>query len=79
MTKKKTVVVAKNPEDASKNLVDAIVTVKSLQDFIKSHGGLERALDEVAKVSQLVEMTGSFNSLRQALEIVGKENAPAQA
>ena len=78
--KKKTPPVAKKPAAAANTtLVEAIVTVKHLQDFVKSQGGLEKALSEVAKVSELVEMTGGFGPLKQALEIVGKEETAAQA
>ena len=31
------------PPDKTKNLVEAIVTVRNLQDFIKDRGGLEAA------------------------------------
>jgi hypothetical protein len=80
MTKKKPTPAPKKPApEANTTLVEAIVTVKHLQDFVKGQGGLEKALSEVAKVSELVEMTGGFGQLKQALEIVGKEDAAAQA
>jgi hypothetical protein len=80
MTKKKATPAPKKPTPkANTTLVEAIVTVKHLQDFVKSQGGLEKALSEVAKVSELVEMTGGFGQLKQALEIVGKEDTAAQA
>jgi hypothetical protein len=56
-------------------LIDAIATVKQLQDFIKEHGDVERALAAAARVHGLIQMTGGFDSLKQALEIVGKEPA----
>ncbi len=63
----------------TKNLVEAIVTVRNLQDFIKDRGGLEPALSTVARVGDLVALTGGFAELKEALEIVGRENTPAQA
>jgi len=79
----KKAVVAKKPEvvsqsDKTKNLVEAIVTVRNLQDFIKDRGGLEAALGTVARVGDLVTLTGGFEDLKAALEIVGREGAPAQ-
>ena len=78
----KKVAAAKKPEgttssDHSKQLVEAIVTVRTLQDFIHERGGLEAALSTVTRVSDLVSMTGSFDDLKSALEIVGRESAPA--
>ena len=75
--------VAKKPEasaqaDKTKNLVEAIVTVRNLQDFIKDRGGLEAALDTVTRVGDLVALTGGFAELKTALEIVGREGAPAE-
>jgi hypothetical protein len=61
--------------DGSKNLIDAIATVKQLQDFVREHGTVEKALAAVVRVQGLVEMTGGFEALKQALEIVGQ--APA--
>jgi hypothetical protein len=80
----KKAVVAKKIEgaatsDKTKNLVEAIVTVRSLQDFIKDRGGLEAALGTVARVGDLVALTGGFAELKEALEIVGREGAPPQA
>jgi hypothetical protein len=63
---------------SSKQLIDAIATVKQLQDFVKEHGTLEKALATAVRVHGLIEMTGGFNSLKEALEIVGKETAPPQ-
>ena len=57
-------------------LIDAISTVKQLQDFGKENGALENALAVVVRVQGLVEMTGGFDALKQALEIVGKEPTP---
>jgi hypothetical protein len=78
----KKVTTTKKPEgaqttDQSKQLVEAIVTVRSLQDFIKERGGLEAALATVTRVADMVCMTGSFGDLKSALEIVGREEAPA--
>jgi hypothetical protein len=79
---KKTAVVKKpegvSPTDKTKNLVEAIVTVRNLQDFIKDRGGLEAALGTVTRVGELVALTGSFAELKEALEIVGRENTPAE-
>jgi hypothetical protein len=78
--KKKTPPAEKKPAaEANTTLVEAIVTVKHLQDFVKNQGSLEKALGEVAKVAELVGMTGGFAQLKQALEIVGQEETPAQA
>ena len=72
---------AKKPEGAtsnhSKHLVEAIVTVRTLQDFIHERGGLEAALGTVTRVADLLAMTGSFNDLKSALEIVGGEATPS--
>ena len=62
----------------TKQLVEAIATVRSLQDFIKEQRGLESALGTVTRVSDLVTMTGSFGDLRAALEIVGREESKAE-
>jgi len=80
MAKKTTV--AKKPEGSSpstknQNLVEAIVTVRNLQDFIKERGGLEAALGTVTRVGDLIGLTGGFAELEAALEIVGGENPPA--
>lgn len=70
----KKVAATKRPgPDSSKQLVDAIVTVKHLQDFIKEHGGLEKAVEAVNRVYELIELTGGFDELKQALTIVGGE------
>jgi hypothetical protein len=63
---------------SSKQLIDAIATVKQLQDFVKEHGTVEKALAAAVRVHGLIEMTGSFEALKEALEIVGKESAPPQ-
>jgi hypothetical protein len=65
----------KTTTDSSKNLIDAIATVKQLQDFVKEHGSVEKALAAAVRVHGLIEMTGSFDQLKQALEIVGQESA----
>ena len=70
---------SKPASDSSKQLMDAIATVKQIQDFIKEHGTLETALAAVVRVQGLSEMTGGFEPLKQALDIVGKETAPPQA
>ena len=77
---KKTPAATKAPQkvDSTKQLVDAIVAVKQLQNFIKEHGGLEKALAAVARVKELVELTSGFDPLQQALAIVGKEDGPPQ-
>ncbi len=80
MAKKAAVV--KKPEAAApagktQNLVEAIVTVRNLQDFIKDRGGLEAALGTVTRVGDLIDLTGGFADLKAALEIVGRESAPA--
>ena len=64
--------------DHSKCLIDAIATVKQLQDFVQEHGGVEKALAAVARVQGLVEMTDGFCQLKQALEIVGQASAAPQ-
>jgi hypothetical protein len=63
--------------DSTKQLVDAIITVKSLQAFIAEHGTLEKALAAVACMQNLIQMTGGFDQLRQALEIVVQQDQPA--
>ena len=65
------------PSTKSQNLVEAIVTVRNLQDFIKDRGGLEAALGTVTRVGDLIALTGGFAELKAALEIVGRENTPA--
>jgi hypothetical protein len=69
----------KTEADSSQQLIGAIVTVRHLQDFIKHHGTLEQAQEAVARVLKLVELTGSFEQLKQALDIVGKEEAAPAA
>jgi hypothetical protein len=64
--------------DGSRQLIDAIAAVKQLQDFVAEHGTLEKALAAAARVRGLIEMTGGFDQLKQALEIVGQESAPPQ-
>jgi hypothetical protein len=73
---KKTPVAKKS--DSSKQLIEAIATVKQLQDFAKEHGTVEKSLAMVARVRGLVEMTGGFDQLQQALEIVGQQSAAPQ-
>jgi hypothetical protein len=63
---------------SSKQLIDAIATVKQLQDFVKEHGTVEAALAAAVRVHGLIELTGGFGDLKQALEIVGKESVPPQ-
>ena len=71
---------ATSPSNSTKNLlVEAIVTVRSLQDFIKDRGGLEAALGTVTRVGDLVAMTGGFSERKAALEIVGRENVAPPA
>jgi hypothetical protein len=73
--------IAKKPTaDSCKCLIDAIATVKQLQDFVQEHGSAEKALAAAARVHGLIEMTGGYCQLKQALEIVsGKEAAAPQA
>jgi hypothetical protein len=79
MAKKKVVpATKKETEGEGQQLVDAIVTVKHLQDFVHAHGGVEKALEAVVKVHELMQLTGGFEQLKQALEIVGKGPAPMQ-
>ena len=68
---------AKPASDSCKQLIDAIATVRQLQDFIKEHRTLESTLATVAGVRGMIELTGGFDQLKQALEIVGKEETPA--
>ncbi len=69
--------IAKKPTaESSQCLIDAIATVKQLQDFVGEHGGVERALAAAARVNGLIEMTGGYCQLKRALEIVGGQ-APA--
>jgi len=76
---KKAPAAKKKVADGTQQLVEAIATVKHLQDFIAAHGGLEKALEVVAGVYALTRLTGGFDQLKQALEIVGKVAAPPQA
>ena len=74
---------AKKPEgttstEHSKKLVEAIVTVRTLQDFIRDRGGLDAAIGTVNRVADLVSLTGSFHDLKSAMEIVGREPAPSE-
>ena len=64
---------------SSQQLIDAIATVKQLQDFISEHGSLDKAIAAAIRVHGLIEMTGGFEQLQQALEIVGKDTEPASA
>lgn len=67
---------AKKPaSDCTKQLIDAIVTVKSLQDFIQANGGVEKAIEAVARVRKMIDLTGGFDQLTQALGIVGAPTA----
>ena len=70
---KKTPAPVKTPSNQSKQLLDAIVTVRQLQEFIREHGTLEKALDAAVRVNALIKMTGGFDQLKEALEVVGKE------
>jgi hypothetical protein len=71
---------AKKPAAAGcTQLIEAIATVKQLQDFVKEHGTLEKALATAVRVHGLIEMTGGFPQLKEALEIVGQEPAAPQA
>ena len=69
----------KQTPGSSQQLIDAIATVKQLQDFIKEHGTLENTLAAVVRVHGLIELTGGFEQLKQALEVVGQQAAPVQA
>jgi hypothetical protein len=70
---------ASTPAPTAQRLVDAIATVKRLQEFIQEHGGLEKAFGTVVSVCQLMESTGGFEQLKESLEIVGKDTAAPQA
>jgi hypothetical protein len=74
---KKTSATKPESTDSSQQLVHAIMTVRSLQDFIRDHGGLDNAVAAVVRVHGLIQMTGGVEQLQQALEIVGKEPAAA--
>jgi hypothetical protein len=69
----------KTTTEGSQTLIDAIATVKQLQDFVREHGTVEKALAAAVRVHGLIEMTGGFQQLKQALEIVGQESAAPQA
>jgi hypothetical protein len=75
---KKAPALKKPATGSSKQLIDAIATVKQLQDFVKEHGTVEKALAAAVRVQGLIEMTGGFDPLKEALEIVGKEPASPQ-
>ena len=75
---KKVSVVKQPVPDSTKQLIDAIVAVKRLQEFIRDHGSLEKSLQAVAHVHELTLLTGGFDALKQALETVGGDAAPAQ-
>ncbi len=79
MAKKAAAPIKPQADDSSKQLVDAIITVKNLQEFIREHGEVQKALDAVGRVQKLVQMTGGFEQLQQALTIVGQEDSPAAA
>jgi hypothetical protein len=64
--------------DSCKCLIDAIATVKQLQDFVQEHGDAEKALAAATRVHGLIEMTGGFCQLKQALEIVGQKSVAQQ-
>jgi hypothetical protein len=68
----------KPTSDSSKCLIDAIATVKQLQDFVQEHGSAEKALAAATRVHGLIKMTGGFDQLKQALEIVGQGPAAPQ-
>jgi len=76
---KKAPAVKKPGPDSSKQLGDAIATVKHLQDFIQEHGGLNLAVEAVYRVYKLIELTGGVDELKQALAIVGGEGQPEAA
>jgi len=77
MSKKVAPPVKAQPDASSKQLVDAIITVRNLQEFIRAHGDVQKALDAVGCVRKLLELTGGFEQLNRALSIVGQENQPA--
>lgn len=76
---KKLPVAAKTTSGNSKQLLEAIVTVRQLQEFIREHGTLEKALAAATRVNGLIKLTGSFEQLKEALEIVGTEDAAPTA
>ena len=75
---KKTAAPKKPTTGTSKQLIDAIATVTQLQDFVKEHGTLDKAVAAAVRVHGLIKMTGGFDELKAALEIVGKEPTPPQ-
>ncbi len=75
---KKAAAPKKTESGSTQNLVAAIKTVKQLQDFVKECGGVDKALEGVARVNGLIELTGGVGQLKQALEIVGREPAAEQ-
>jgi len=68
---KKPVAPKKVAPEANNQLVEAIIAVKHLQEFIQEHGSLEKSLGAVDRVYQLSQLTGGFVELKKALEIVG--------
>jgi hypothetical protein len=76
---KRTPAVKKPVASNTNPLIDAIATVKQLQDFVKEYGNAEKAIATATRVYGLIQMTGGFDSLKQALEIVGKDPEPTQA
>ena len=80
MAKKAATPKAAAPEcTPNQDLLQAIVTVRHLQEFIKEHGGLDKSLAAVVRVHELIEMTGGVERLKQGLELVGRESQPAAA
>jgi hypothetical protein len=69
----------KTTADGTQQLIDAIATVKQLQEFVCEHGSVEKALAAVVRVHGLIEMTGGFDHLQRALEIVGQQSAAPHA
>jgi hypothetical protein len=76
---KKTAAPKKATTSNSNQLLEAIAAVKQLQDFVKEHGTVDKALDAAVRVHGLIEITGGFDQLKQALEIVGQEADPLEA
>jgi len=80
MAKKAAAVKAPNvaaPSEKTLVLVEAIVAVRNLDSFIKDRGSLEAALGTVSRVGDLVALTGGFEELKAALEIVGRDGGPS--
>ena len=77
---KKAAAAPKKPESSAPNkqLVDAIITVKSLQDFIQQHGGVAQALSAVTSVQKLVDLTGGFTALTQSARHCRRRTGPAR-